>query len=157
MLAWQAAGSGQLLVSAIRTMAQAAPVGIGVSTDADAVTGATGAAGAAGAGETGAGAGTAGVGAGGAGIAGTAAATGTAGAQPDIDAVVNSTCTYPQVTAALNDQAPDAAADPQVTGWLQQLIASPPDQRRGMVAQVEGQLQPYAGLITQIAHTCNNY
>ena len=87
------------------------------------------------------------------------AATGTAAAQPDIDAVVNSTCTYPQVTAALNDQAPDAAADPQVNGWLQQLIASPPDGRRAMVAQVEWQptLQSYTGLITQIAHTCNNY
>ena len=87
------------------------------------------------------------------------AATGTAGAQPDIDAVVNSTCTYPQVTAALNDQAPDAAADPQVNGWLQQLIASPPDGRRAMVAQVEGlpTLQHYIDLITHIAHTCNNY
>jgi hemophore-related protein len=87
------------------------------------------------------------------------AATGTAGAQPDVDAVVNSTCTYPQVVAALNDQAPDSAADPQVTGWLQQLIASPPDGRRAMVAQVEAlpTLQSYSGLITQIAHTCNNY
>jgi hemophore-related protein len=87
------------------------------------------------------------------------AATGTAAAQPDVDAVVNSTCTYPQVTAALNEQAPDVAADPVVNGWVQQLVASPPDGRRAMIAQVEGMptLQPYLDLIIQITHTCNNY
>ena len=87
------------------------------------------------------------------------AATGTAAAEPDVDVVVNSTCTYPQVISALNDQAPASAADPVVTGWLQQLIVSPPDQRRDMVAQVQGlpMLQPYTDLIFQIAHTCNNY
>jgi hemophore-related protein len=87
------------------------------------------------------------------------AATGTAGAQPDVEAVVNSTCTYPQVMAALTDQDPKSAADPVVTGWVQQLIASPPDGRRVMVAQVQGlpTLQPYLGLIIQITHTCNNY
>jgi hemophore-related protein len=87
------------------------------------------------------------------------AATGTAGAQPDVDAVVNSTCTYPQVAAALHDQAPESAADPVVNGWVQQLIASPPDGRRVMVAQVQGlpTLQPYLDLIMRITHSCNNY
>jgi hemophore-related protein len=86
-------------------------------------------------------------------------AAGTARAQPDVDAVVNSTCTCPQVMAALADPAPESATDPVVNGWLEQLIASPPEGRRAMVAQVEGlpSLQPYADLIYRIAHTCNNY
>jgi hemophore-related protein len=86
-------------------------------------------------------------------------ATGTAEAQPDPDVVVNSTCTYPQVTAALNEQAPQSAGDPMVTGWLQQLIDSPPDGRRTMVAEVQGQpwMQSYSDLIFQIAGACNKY
>jgi hemophore-related protein len=88
-----------------------------------------------------------------------AAATGTAGAEPDAETVVNSTCTYPQVMAALNEQAPASAADPVVTGWLERLVASPPDGRRAMVAEVQAMpwLQSYTTLIFQIAGTCNNY
>ena len=88
---------------------------------------------------------------------------GIASAQPDVDAIVNSTCTYDQVTRALNDQNPDVANElntsPLASGWLQGLIAAPPDERRGMIAQVQGfpSLQPYLPVISQTANTCQNY
>jgi hypothetical protein len=68
------------------------------------------------------------------------AGAGIASAQPDASAIVNSTCTYPQVMAALNDQNPGVAnelnANPIATGWLQGLVAAPPGQRAQMVQQV---------------------
>jgi hemophore-related protein len=88
---------------------------------------------------------------------------GIASAVPDVSAIVNSTCTYPQVMAALNAQSPDLAnelnANPSAAGWLQGLVGAPPDQRRQMVQQVQGipALQPYIPVIDQVAHTCNNY
>jgi hemophore-related protein len=88
---------------------------------------------------------------------------GIASAQPDASVIVNSTCTYPQVMAALNDQNPGVAnelnANPIATGWLQGLVAAPPDQRWQMVEQVQGipALQPYIPVIFQVANTCNNY
>jgi hemophore-related protein len=91
------------------------------------------------------------------------AATGIASAQPDENAVINSTCTYPQVMAALNDQHPDVANDlnsnPLATGWLQSLVAAPPDQRAGMVQQVQNMpgLQSYLPVIYQVAGSCNKY
>jgi hemophore-related protein len=88
---------------------------------------------------------------------------GIASAQPDTSAIVNSTCTYPQVMAALNDQNPGLAAElnaePAAAGWLQSLVAAPPPQRALMVQQVQGlpELQPYMPVIIQVANTCNNY
>ena len=88
---------------------------------------------------------------------------GIASAQPNVSAIVNSTCTYPQVMAALNAQSPETAndlnANPIATGWLQGLVAAPPDQRAQMVQQVQGipALQPYLPVIFQVARTCNNY
>jgi hemophore-related protein len=89
--------------------------------------------------------------------------SGIASAQPDVSAVVNSTCTYPQVIAALNDENPGVANDlntsPIANGWLQSLIAAPPDQRATMVQQVQDMpsLQPYLPVIYQVAGTCNKY
>ena len=91
------------------------------------------------------------------------AGAGIASAEPDVSAVVNSTCTYPQVMAALNDQNPDVAseldANPIASGWLQGLVAAPPDQRAQMVQQVQGipGLQPYLPVIYQVASTCSGY
>ena len=91
------------------------------------------------------------------------AGAGIASAEPDVEAIVNSPCTYPQVIAALNAQDPAVAAEltssPLATGWLQQLVASPPDGRRAMIAQVQGypQLQSYAGTINATAATCGQY
>jgi len=92
-----------------------------------------------------------------------AAGSGIASAQPDVNAIANSTCTYPQVIAALNAQSPDAAAkitgNPLATAWLQQLVASPPDQRRAMIAQYQNvpEVQEYSGVISGVTNTCKNY
>ncbi|CAN5853982.1 hemophore-related protein [soil metagenome] len=89
--------------------------------------------------------------------------SGIASAAPNVDAIVNSTCTYPQVIAALNAQDPatadQVASSPVATGWLQQLVAASPDQRRNMIAQVQGvpQIQAFGPVINQVASTCNNF
>ena len=91
------------------------------------------------------------------------AGAGIASATPDASAIVNSTCTYPQVMAALNDQSPETAnelnTNPLAVGWLQGLVAAPPDQRAQMVQEMQGSpaLQPYMPVIFQVANTCNNY
>jgi hemophore-related protein len=91
------------------------------------------------------------------------AGAGIASATPDASAIINSTCTYPQVTAALNDQSPETAnelnANPLAVGWLQGLVAAPPDQRAQMIQQVQGMpgLQQYLGVIYQVAGSCNRY
>jgi len=88
---------------------------------------------------------------------------GIASAQPDTSVIVNSTCTYPQVMAALNNEDPGVAAEfnaqPAAVGWLQSLVAAPPAQRARMVNQVQAlpALQPYMPVIFQVASTCNNY
>jgi hemophore-related protein len=88
---------------------------------------------------------------------------GIASAEPDMSAVVGTTCSYPQVIAALNAQSPaDGAqftASPIATSWLQQFLASPPDQRRQMFQQMQGTpgAQAYTGLVLQVANSCNNY
>jgi hemophore-related protein len=89
--------------------------------------------------------------------------TGIASAQPDTSVIVNSTCSYPQVMAALNDQNPGVAAElnsqPMAVGWLQSLVAAPPAQRAQMIQQVQSlpPLQPYMPVIFQVANTCNQY
>jgi hemophore-related protein len=88
---------------------------------------------------------------------------GIAAAAPDTSVIVNSTCTYPQVQAALQDKHPDVADElstsPFGTMWLQQLVNSPPDQREQMVQQAESWpvLQPYVPVIFQVARICNKY
>jgi hemophore-related protein len=91
------------------------------------------------------------------------AGAGIASATPDASAIINSTCTYPQVMAALNDQSPETAnelnANPLATGWLQGLVGAPPDQRAQMIQQVQGipALQSYMPVILQVANSCNRY
>ena len=91
------------------------------------------------------------------------ATAGIASAQPDVSTIVNSTCTYPQVMAALSDQNPGVAseltANPMTVAWLQGLVAAPPNQRAQMVQQVQGipTLQPYIPVIFQVAGSCNRY
>jgi hemophore-related protein len=88
---------------------------------------------------------------------------GIASAEPDASAIINSTCTYPQVMEALDDQSPATAnelnGNPIATGWLQGLVAAPPDQRAQMVQQVQGipALQSYMPVIFQVANSCNSY
>ena len=56
------------------------------------------------------------------------ATSGIASADPDPSPIVNSTCTYPQVMAALRAQSPAVAdqvtSDPIANIWLQQLVAA---------------------------------
>jgi hemophore-related protein len=91
------------------------------------------------------------------------AGAGIASADPDLGPAINTTCSYPQVVAALNAQSPAAAAkfnnSPAAQGWLQNFLASPPPQRAQMAQQAQGMpgAAKYIGLIGQIATTCNNF
>jgi hemophore-related protein len=91
------------------------------------------------------------------------AGSGIASAEPNVEAIVNSTCTYPQVIAALNAQDPAAASqltsNPIAVGWLQSFVASPPDGRRQMAKQIQGapELEQYTVLINSVAGSCKNY
>jgi hemophore-related protein len=88
---------------------------------------------------------------------------GVASADPDLGPIINTTCSYPQVIAALNAQNPAAAAQfnssPMAQSALRQFLASPPSQRLAMAQQMQGspRAQQYFGLIQGIAATCNNY
>jgi hemophore-related protein len=92
-----------------------------------------------------------------------AAGVGIASAAPDVSAIVNSTCTYPQIMSALNDQNPAVAGDLNsnllANIWLQRLVAAPPDERTQMVQQVQDDpaLQQYIPVIFQVAGSCNRY
>jgi hemophore-related protein len=88
---------------------------------------------------------------------------GIASADPDMGPAINTTCSYPQVVAALNAQSPAAAAQfnssPMAQGWLRSFLASPPDRRAQMAQQAEGMpaAAQYVGLIGQLAASCNNF
>jgi hemophore-related protein len=92
-----------------------------------------------------------------------AAGAGVASADPDLDPIVNSTCTYPQWVAALNAQDPMLASAfnsmPETQAGLRQFLASPPDQRQQMAQGIASAPanQPYLPLIQQVFSTCNNY
>jgi hemophore-related protein len=93
------------------------------------------------------------------------AGSGIAAAAPGDAAIVNSTCTYPQVMAALNAQDPVAAnalaSDPAANGFLVGLIAAPPasPERQQKIDFVRSfpQAAQYNGLINSVATSCNNY
>lgn len=95
------------------------------------------------------------------------AAAGTATAEPDMTAVVNMTCSYPQVMAALDAESPEAAAQlnasPQATAMLQSFINSPPAKRQRMLDKLQRNpkaqqyADQYVGLVMQVIGTCNNY
>lgn len=92
-----------------------------------------------------------------------AAAAGVASADPGLDAVINTTCSYPQAVAALNDQSPAAAAEFNdsltVQAWLRSFLGSSPSQRQVMLQQAQsipGAAQ-YMGLVVSLANTCSNY
>ena len=88
---------------------------------------------------------------------------GVASADPDLGPIINTTCSYPQVMAALNAQDPAAAAQfnasPMAQSALRQFLASPPSRRMAMAQQIASSpgAQQNFGLIQQVAATCNNY
>ena len=91
------------------------------------------------------------------------AGVGIASASPDLGPIVNTTCNYGQVMAALNAQDPAAAADfnasPVAQSFLRSFLSSPPDKRQRLAAQVQAmpEAQQYIGTITQVAGTCSGY
>jgi hemophore-related protein len=99
--------------------------------------------------------------AGGVAIALTAGA-GIASADP-LDPVVNTTCNYGQVMAALNATDPAAAAQlnasPIAVSYLHQFLASPPAKRLQMAHQIQAmpQAAPYFNTVASVASSCNNY
>lgn len=108
---------------------------------------------------------------------GSMAATGLASAQPDLSPLVNTTCSYQQVTAALTAQAPELAAElskyPPAQAKLQKFLAAPVDTRQKMVQQAfaahpqwqdtidqeagTSQGQQAQSVLLAVAGTCNNY
>lgn len=115
----------------------------------------------------------------GAGVVGVALTSGlgVASGQPDLGPLINTTCSYAQIVAALNAQAPDLAQalsdHPQAQTRLQTFLALSPDQRQqmvqqglaahpqwqGAIAQQAGtaQGQQVAGQLLQVANTCQSY
>ncbi|WP_373194337.1 hemophore-related protein [Mycobacterium marinum] len=87
---------------------------------------------------------------------------GVASASP-LDTVINTTCNYGQVMAALNATDPGAAAQfnasPVAQGWLHSFLASPPPRRAQMAAQLQAMpgASQYVGLVESVASSCNNY
>lgn len=87
---------------------------------------------------------------------------GVASADP-VDAVINTTCNYGQVVAALNATDPGAAAQfnasPVAQSYLRNFLAAPPPQRAAMAAQLQAVpgASQYIGLVESVAGSCNNY
>jgi len=91
------------------------------------------------------------------------AGAGVASADPDLDPIVNTTCTEGQVNAALTAVDPSGArrvtSDPQQMAFLRMFLAAPPDQRLQMAQQLlsaPGNAQ-YVPTIQKVFNTCNNY
>jgi hemophore-related protein len=91
-----------------------------------------------------------------------------AAADPDLGPIINTTCSYSQVVAALNAQTPEAAAQlngsPSAQAALRGFLDSSPDQRQQILQELEGKypqsqqyIPLYAGFAVQVANTCNNY
>ena len=87
------------------------------------------------------------------------AATGVASADPIID----TTCNYGQVMAALNATDPATAAQlnesPMAQSYLRQFLAAPPPKRVQMAQQIRAmpQAAQFMGTIENVAGVCNNY
>ena len=98
---------------------------------------------------------------GGAAVALTAAA-GVASADP-LDPIINTTCNYGQIVAALNATDPATAqqlnGSPFAQNYIRQFLAAPRPQRAQMAAQMQGMPSAvkYFSTIQQVAVVCNNY
>jgi hemophore-related protein len=90
------------------------------------------------------------------------AGAGVAAADP-MDAIINTTCNYGQVMAALNAQDPAAAAQlnqsPMAQSYLRQFLAAPPPRRQQMATQIQAMpaAAQYFNDIQAVAVSCNNY
>lgn len=100
-------------------------------------------------------------------------AAGLASANPITAALATTSCSYAQITAAMNAVAPDVAgllnSRPQMQARLQQFLALPVDEREQRIAQqqatnpmmeqmIAAQLGPQGEQeMIQVANTCQNY
>ena len=93
---------------------------------------------------------------------------GVASADPDLGPIINTTCSYAQVTAALNVVSPDMAAklagNPMISSRLQSFLAASVDQRQQMANQAMargggggGNPAQILATLTQVANVFNNY
>lgn len=86
-----------------------------------------------------------------------------ASADPGTDPAVNTTCSYSQVVAAMNDKSPAVAAQfnatPAAQAWLQNFLAAPPPQRQRMVDEAQGapDASQFVALFGPLASSCENY
>jgi hemophore-related protein len=90
------------------------------------------------------------------------ASTGVASADP-MDAIINTTCNYGQVMAALNATDPAAAgqlsSSPMAQSYIRQFLASPPPKRAQMAQQIQAMpaAAKYFDTIGNVAQVCQNY
>jgi hemophore-related protein len=79
------------------------------------------------------------------------------------DPIIDTTCTYPQVMAALSSENPALAekfnANPIAGAMLSNFLSSPPTERVQLVQEYQATSwgQKYFGAMASIANTCNNY
>ncbi|MGV0835860.1 hemophore-related protein [Mycolicibacterium thermoresistibile] len=91
------------------------------------------------------------------------AGSGVAAAQPGMDRLINTTCSYPQVVAALNAHSPALAAEfneaPVAQRLVSQFIAAPTQRRQQLARQAMATSvgQQYFGSMVQVADTCHNF
>lgn len=88
---------------------------------------------------------------------------GVAAAQPGMDRLINTTCSYNQVVAALNAHSPALAEEfaqaPLAQRMVSQFIAAPTQRRQQLARQAMATSagQEYFGSMIQVADTCNNF
>ncbi|MCW1823547.1 hypothetical protein A5731_18930 [Mycolicibacterium conceptionense] len=84
---------------------------------------------------------------------------GVASADPNLDSAVNTTCSYPQVMAALTAQDARASDSPMAQSALRQFLAAPTAQRQRMAEAIVSYPanQQYLGLLQTAFDTCNNF
>jgi hemophore-related protein len=90
------------------------------------------------------------------------AGAGIASAQ-DLGAIINTTCSYPQVLGALTAQDPVAASEltssPMAVGIVQDFLGSDIAARQVTAQRLQGMpaAQEYIGLMLQVAGSCNSF
>ena len=79
------------------------------------------------------------------------------------DPIIDTTCSYPQVIAALNTENPTLAgkfsSNPVAGAMLSNFLSSPPAKRQQLAADFQKTAwgQKYFGAMASIAGSCNNY
>ncbi|MGV0742788.1 hemophore-related protein [Mycolicibacterium sp. XJ870] len=91
------------------------------------------------------------------------AGAGIAAAGPNLDSAINTTCSYPQLVAALNAQDPQVGRafdqTPLLQRGLREFLAAGPDRRAQTAQDVANapMFRPYLGSIEQAFNTCHNF